>query len=136
MDKFHPIFCNRSASCIVYISERPFKKDRGGDYDMIKEKTTLELIYEKYRNRMYMAAYRIVKNPTVAEDVLHDTFVALSKNTEKLKNVDSLYTASYVTKAARNHALNTIKKAQQSNIVSIEEIDIVSDESVSGLKYD
>ena len=51
---------------------------------MIKEKTTLELIYEKYRNRMYMAAYRIVKNPTVAEDVLHDTFVALSKNTEKL----------------------------------------------------
>ena len=97
---------------------------------MIKEKTTLELIYEKYRNRMYMAAYRIVKNPTVAEDVLHDTFVALSKNTEKLKNVDSLYTASYVTKAARNHALNTIKKAQQSNIVSIEEIDIVSDESV------
>ena len=97
---------------------------------MIKEKTTLELIYEKYRNRMYMAAYRIVKNPTVAEDVLHDTFVALSKNTEKLKNVDSLYTASYVTKAARNHALNTIKKAQQSNMVSIEEIDIVSDESV------
>lgn len=97
---------------------------------MDKEKTTLELIYEKYRNRMYMAAYRIVKNPTVAEDVLHDTFVALSKNTEKLKNVDSLYTASYVTKAARNHALNTIKKAQQSNIVSIEEIDIVSDESV------
>ena len=97
---------------------------------MIKEKTTLELIYEKYRNRMYMAAYRIVKNPTVAEDVLHDTFVALSKNTEKLKNADSLYTASYVTKAARNHALNAIKKAQQSNIVSIEEIDIVSDESV------
>jgi RNA polymerase sigma-70 factor (ECF subfamily) len=97
---------------------------------MVKEKTTLELIYEKYRNRMYMAAYRIVKNPTVAEDVLHDTFVALSKNTEKLKNIDSLYTASYVTKAARNHALNTIKKAQQSNIVSIEEIDIVSDESV------
>ena len=97
---------------------------------MDKEKTTLELIYEKHRNRMYMAAYRIVNNPTVAEDVLHDTFVALSKNTEKLKNVDSLYTASYVTKAARNHALNTIKKAQQSNIVSIEEIDIVSDESV------
>lgn len=58
---------------------------------MVKEKTMLELIYEKYRNRMYIAAYRVVKNPSVAEDVLHDTFVALSRNTEKLKNVDSLY---------------------------------------------
>ena len=97
---------------------------------MVKEKTTLELIYEKYRNRMYMAAYRVVKSPTLAEDVLHDTFVALSKNTEKLRDVDSLYTASYVTKAARNHALNAMKKNQESNIVSIDEIDIVEDESV------
>ena len=97
---------------------------------MVKEKTTLELIYEKYRNRMYMSAYRVVKNPELAEDVLHDTFVALSKNTEKLKNVDSLYTASYVTKAARNHALNAVKKSRESNIISIEEIDAVSDESL------
>ena len=97
---------------------------------MIKEKTTLELIYEKHRNRMYMAAYRVVKNPSLAEDVLHDTFVALSKNTEKLKDVDSLYTASYVTKAARNHALNAVKKSRESNIISIDEIDVVSDESL------
>ena len=97
---------------------------------MVKEKTTLELIYEKYRNRMYMAAYRVVKNPSLAEDVLHDTFVALSKNTEKLKDVDSLYTASYVTKAARNHALNAVKKSRESNIISIDEIDVVSDESL------
>lgn len=97
---------------------------------MVKEKTTLELIYEKYRNRMYMAAYRVVKNPSLAEDVLHDTFVALSKNTEKLRDVDSLYTASYVTKAARNHALNAVKKSRESNIISIDEIDVVSDESL------
>lgn len=97
---------------------------------MLKEKSTLELIYEKYRNRMYIAAYRVVKNPTLAEDVLQDAFVALSKNIEKLKDVDSLYTASYVTKAARNHALNTVKKNQESNILSIDEIDVMSDESV------
>ena len=97
---------------------------------MVKEKTTLELLYEKYRNRMYIAAYRVVKNPSVAEDVLHDTFVALSRNTEKLKDVDSLYTASYVIKAAKNHALNTLKKTQESNILSIDEIDVVSDESI------
>ena len=97
---------------------------------MEKEKSTLELIYEKYRNRMYITAYRVVKNPELAEDVLHDTFVALSKNTEKLKDVDSLYTASYVTKAAKNRALNMVKKHREDNLLSIDEIDVASDESL------
>ncbi len=97
---------------------------------MQKEKTTLELIYEKYRNRMYIAAYRVVKNPQTAEDVVHDTFVALSKNTVKLKDVDSLYTASYVIKAAKNTALNMVKKSSEEKTVSIDEIDVMTQETV------
>lgn len=94
------------------------------------EKTALELIYEKYRNRMYIAAYRVLKNPQMAEDAVHDTFVALSKNTEKLRDVDSLYTASYVVKAARNTALNAVKKNREDKLVSLDEFDLAEDESV------
>ena len=97
---------------------------------MEKEKSTLELIYEKYRNRMYMTAYRILKNPELAEDALHDTFVALSRNAHKLSDINSLYTASYVVKAAKNTALNMVKKVSENNIVSIDEIDVASDESL------
>lgn len=97
---------------------------------MQKDKSTLELIYEKYRNRMYIAAYRVVKNPQMAEDAVHDTFVALSKNTEKLRDTDSLYTASYVVKAAKNTALNMVKKYAEDKVLSIDEIDIAQDESV------
>ena len=46
---------------------------------MVKEKTTLELIYEKYRNRMYITACRVLNDPYLAEDAVHEAFVAVSK---------------------------------------------------------
>ena len=36
-------------------------------------------IYEKYRNRMYITACRILNDPYLAEDAVHEAFVAVSK---------------------------------------------------------
>ena len=40
----------------------------------------LKQIYEKYKNRMYISAYRILNDPHKAEDAVHDSFIAISRN--------------------------------------------------------
>lgn len=95
-----------------------------------QNKVKLRQIYEKYKNRMYISACRVLQDPTLAEDAVHDTFIALSRNIEKIHDVDSICTASYVTKAAKNRALNMVKKNAKESILPIEEIDEVFDESM------
>ncbi len=90
----------------------------------------LRLIYEKYKNRMYISACRILCDPFAAEDAVHEAFVAISRNVEKIGDVDSVATASYCIKAAKNTALNMTVKKRRETLLSIEEIDEASDESM------
>ena len=80
----------------------------------IKDETQMEKLkklYDTYKNRMYISACRILNDPQKAEDAVHDSFIAISRNIEKLDEVDSLKTASYCIKAAKNTALNQVKKS-------------------------
>lgn len=90
----------------------------------------LRQIYEKYKNRMFISACRVLNDPFFAEDAVHDAFIAISKHIEKIGEVDSFSTASYVTKAARNTALNMLKKNQREIALPGEDIDEVFDESM------
>lgn len=90
----------------------------------------LRLIYERYKNRMYISACRILNDPLLAEDAVHDAFIAISRNIHKIREVDSVSTASYVIKAAKSKALNIIKKNTRENIFPIEQIDEVFDDSL------
>lgn len=74
------------------------------------EKEKLAEIYEKYRNRMYITACRILDDPYLAEDAVHEAFVAISKNLGKIGDTDSIQTASYVIKAAKSRALNMVRQ--------------------------
>ncbi len=74
------------------------------------DKQKLTELYEKYRNRMYITAFRILKDSYLAEDAVHEAFVAISKNSDKIGDTDSIRTASYVIKAAKSRALNMVKQ--------------------------
>ena len=88
------------------------------------KKQKLRLIYEKYKNRMYISACRILNDPFAAEDAVHDAFIALSRNAEKIGDVDSVSTASYVIKAAKNTAINmSVKKSREIIVHSIMSLD-------------
>lgn len=95
-----------------------------------KDSEKLRLIYEKYKNRMYISACRILGDPLLAEDAVHDAFIAISRNIHRIQEVDSLSTASYVIKAAKSKALNMAKKTQAENIIPIEQTDEPFDDSL------
>ncbi len=86
------------------------------------DRQKLKAIYEVYRNRMYVTAFRVLEDPYRAEDAVHEAFIAISRNIGKLGEVDSVSTASYVIKAAKNTALNMIKKNHRATEISLDEI--------------
>jgi len=77
------------------------------------DKEKLRAIYGAYKNRMYIAACKVLDDPYKAEDAVHEAFIAISNNLEKLSDTDSVSTASYVIKAAKNTALNMIKSSRE-----------------------
>lgn len=93
-------------------------------------KQKLRLLYEKYKNRMYISACRILCDPFSAEDAVHEAFVAISRNVAKIGDVDSVSTASYCIKAAKNTAINMSVKKSREPALPIEEVDEAFDESM------
>ncbi len=94
------------------------------------DREKLALLYDRYKNRMYITACKILKDPYLAEDAVHNAFVAILKNIGKTGDPDSISTASYCLKAARSAALNMVKKAGREVPVAYSEEDIRSDESL------
>lgn len=94
------------------------------------ESEKLKRIYEAYKNRMYITACRVLNDPYKAEDAVHETFIAISKNVEKLGDVDSVSTASYVIKAAKNTAINMIKKQNRETVFPLDERIEAEDDSL------
>lgn len=96
----------------------------GNEYEKLRQ------IYEAYRNRMYITACRVLNDPYKAEDAVHEAFIAISKNVEKLGDIDSVSTASYVMKAAKNTALNMIKKQNREAVFPLDERIEAEDDSL------
>ncbi len=78
-----------------------------------EDRSKFVIIYEEYRDCMYRTAFRILKNPQDAEDVVHCAFVKLAEHMEKIGDPKCLKTKGYVVTIARNKAIDTYRKRQK-----------------------
>lgn len=90
----------------------------------------LRQLYDKYKNRMYITACKVLHDPQRAEDAVHDAFIAIAGNLDKIDDVDSICTASYLIKAVRSRAFNIIRMGLPEKEVPIDDIEAQSDESL------
>ena len=68
------------------------------------------MIYEKYRNLMFYIARDILHDDQLSEDAVHDAFVAVSKNLDKVGNPVSAETRRFVSVIVRNVSFNMLSK--------------------------
>ena len=85
------------------------------DRDKFKE------IYMIYRDRMYHAAYAIIKNEMDAENIVHDTFVKLIDNLDKINEVDCHMTWNYIVTIVKNLSFNFLKRENRYGKVVFED---------------
>jgi len=70
--------------------------------------TRIEL-FEKYKRMLFAAAYKMTKSVADAEDIVHDVFIAFSKQT--LTGIHNL--ENYLVKSVMNRSLSLIEKQKQ-----------------------
>ena len=73
------------------------------DSDKIKR------LYEEYKDMLLNVAYSILKNRTLAEDTLHDTFEKVIKNIHKIDEENRYKTITFLRIICRNTAINNSK---------------------------
>lgn len=78
-----------------------------------EDKSKFEAIYNKYRQLMFVAANRILKNQYDAEDAVHQAFVSIIDNLSKVKEVNCPETRSYVVIIAENKAIDIIRSRKR-----------------------
>ncbi|MBQ8981249.1 MAG: sigma-70 family RNA polymerase sigma factor [Eubacterium sp.] len=74
------------------------------------DKSKFDIVYYEYRERMFFAAFDIVKNKEDAEDAVHNAFIGIVNNMNSIDDPLSKRTLSYVIKAAKNAAINIYNK--------------------------
>ena len=74
-----------------------------------EDKSKFEAIYNQYRYLMYTAANRILNNQFDAEDAVHQAFLSIIDNLDKVREVDCPETRSYVVIITERKAIDIIR---------------------------
>jgi RNA polymerase sigma-70 factor (ECF subfamily) len=94
-----------------------------------EDKSKFEQIYLKYRNLMFYVARKILSNQQDAEDAVHQAFVSIIENLEKISDVGSPKTRSYIVIIVERKAIDLIRKNEK--VVSMESIDAAAGIEIS-----
>ena len=74
-----------------------------------EDKSKFEAIYNQYRFLMFSVANDILKNPYDAEDAVHQAFIAILDNLDKIGAINCLETKSYVITITKHKAIDMIR---------------------------
>lgn len=74
------------------------------------DKKLLEALYIAFKNVMYNTAYSITHDVHLSEDAVMDSFFALARNMDKLKDMTMSQSRNYLIMAVRNRAVDICRK--------------------------
>lgn len=82
----------------------------------------VEMLYDRYEQRIYKIAYSVLNDSYQAEDAVSETFIKLIKNAHSIWTMDQKKMDAYITKLARNTAVDQYRrnKREISRIVSVD----------------
>lgn len=86
-----------------------------------EEKEFFKLIYEKHRNEMYYTALGILKNQADAEDIVHETFLTLTKHLDKIIDQEPHKVWSYIITTVKHKSYNLHKRKKIQETGGLEE---------------
>lgn len=76
------------------------------------EKIKFEQLYLKYRGLMHHVAKKILYDEYLAEDAVHEAFIRVAKNINKISEISCPQTKNYLVIIVRNISLDMIKKGE------------------------
>jgi len=92
--------------------------------DAERQKNKFEQLYTTYRKLMFFVANRILKDPSLAEDAIHQAFLKIMENLDKIEQVHCHKTKAYVVIIARNSSINVYSKRKRSATIPLEQMEV------------
>lgn len=89
--------------------------------DTEKEKSCFLGLYNLYRQDMYKTAYYILKNHHEAEDAVHEAFMIIMKNLNKINEVNCPRTRGYLIIIVKNVALKKYNRNKKTEYIDDDE---------------
>jgi len=90
-------------------------------FETQEEKTEFENIYYKYRQDMYKIAFNILRNEHDAEDAVHEAFLSLARNMDKISGRKCIQIRNYLIIIVRNSSYRIYNKRKKE--ICADEID-------------
>ena len=85
------------------------------------EQAKFEQLYEKYRFLMLHAAKQILQNHHDAEDAVHQAFVSVIENIDKISDVECPKTHSFVVIITERKAIDILRRNSRRSTVELNE---------------
>lgn len=77
------------------------------------QKRKFEILYETYKYLMMKVAMDVLQDSYMAEDAVHNAFVNLAKNMDKIGEVDSTATKRYIITVTKNASIDLYRKRKK-----------------------
>ena len=85
------------------------------------ERSKFEILYRQYADLMYYVANKILNNPQDAEDAVHEAFLKIAKNLEKIQDPLCPKTKSYIVTIVEHTAIDLYRKKKRYAVLPLEE---------------
>jgi len=89
--------------------------------DTPEDKKKFEILYLTYHKLIHRIAYAVLHNSYDAEDAVHQAFLSVAENLEKIGDPYSSQTQSYLLVIAENKAIDILRKNNFLNYVTLDE---------------
>jgi len=83
-----------------------------------------ERIYLSYKQTMFYAANRILKNHHTAEDTVHQAFLRIIDNLDKINEGDCHKTRAFLVVITEHAAIDIYRKQKRENTLSFDEFEV------------
>ena len=114
------------------------EKHNQTDYELVKQfidgnQSSLEILINRHKKRVYTYILLIVKNQHLAEDIFQDTFIKVIKSLRLGKYKDEGRFVSWVLRIAHNLVIDYYRKSKHLKVYSNDdnEIDIFNSQKLS-----
>ena len=96
--------------------------------DSEEEISKFELIYSTYKKQMYYTANNILKDSHLAEDAVHNAFLRIINNLEKIEDVNSHKTKGLIVIIVKNVSIDIYRKnkKERDNTIFIDDLDDIN----------
>lgn len=91
------------------------------------DRRAFDALYNHFWKPIYQQVYLRVKNTEATEDILHDLFLSIWKNRNRLYEVNNI--ESYLKTGARYLSFTYFNKNSAKHTVDIDKVDIILDDA-------